>query len=184
MHTPKDTGMNEDLPNDARTPRHDDVLAWVSKELDGELDVRERVLLDDHLAACPSCSRIRAELRGVRGFARDTREGRVLPPVGLVDRIVTHVMAPERAATASDTAQAPILLMRRLRRSAALAAAALLVLGGIYVGRLPREAEASHDLTHSRPIERDLERALDRSQSGHERGPGFLDLLLPPPKAK
>jgi hypothetical protein len=92
-------------------------------------------------------------------------------------------MAPERASTVADSAQAPILLMRRLRRSAALAAAALLVLGGIYVGRLPREAEA-RPLSGVRPIEPDLERALLRGESGREHGPGFLDLLLPPPKTK
>lgn len=178
MNTPNQTGSNE-----AGSVRHDDVLAWVSLELDGELGARERVLLDDHLSGCPRCAQIRRELQGVRGFARDDSE-RVHAPVGLVDRVVAHVMAPERAAAPTEAAQAPILVMRRLRRSAALAAAVLLVLGGIYVGRLPREAGATPISHGVRPLESDLQRALTRLESTPERGPGFLELLLPPPRAK
>lgn len=176
MNTSNESGTNE-----TGSVRHDDVLAWVSKELDGELDVRERVLLDDHLAACPRCSQIRSELRGVRGFARDDGE-RVLPPVGLVDRVVAHVMSPQHAAAGAENlgAQAPILVMRRLRRSAALAAAALLVLGGIYVGRLPREATATEIKGATPPLDPDLKRVLERRESSREDGPLFFELLLPP----
>ena len=177
MNTSNESGTNE-----TGSVRHDDVLAWVSKELDGELDVHERVLLDDHLAACPRCSQIRSELRGVRGFARDDGE-RILPPVGLVDRVVAHVMTPERAAAAAEThgAQPPILVLRRLRRSAALAAAALLVLGGIYVGRLPSEATAKPLKGVTLPLDPDLKRVLERREASRENGPLFLELLLPPP---
>jgi hypothetical protein len=74
--------------------------------------------------------------------------------------------------------------MRRLRRSAALAAAALLVLGGIYVGRLPSEATAGYDPTRARRLEPDLQRALTRGESAREGRPLFLELLLPPPRTK
>ena len=77
-------------------------------------------------------------------------------PVGLVDRVATHVLAPEPVAAAASP---PLILL--LRRSAAVAAAVLLLLGGIYVGRMPRGAWAADDpthvLAHARPA---LERAL------------------------
>src|SRR5262249_48358967 len=113
---------------------HDDVLLWVSKELDGELGERERVLLGDHLESCRSSSPARGELRGIRTAAR-THEA-VQLPVGLVARVATHVLAPEPAAAAAP----PPPLIVLLRRSAAVAAAVLLLLGGVYVGRLPHEA--------------------------------------------
>jgi anti-sigma factor RsiW len=176
----------ENTPTGSRNDRHDDVLAWVSKELDGELAVRERVLLDDHLAGCPRCAQIRRELRGAHAFARSELEDRVLPPVGLVDRVVTHVLSPDHAAAPAEAAAAPVLLLRRLRRSAAVAAAALLVFGGIYVGRMPSEALAGFETRPSPRLEPDLERALSRGVGvtrGDER-PLFVELLLPPARPK
>jgi hypothetical protein len=114
---------------------HDDALLWVSKELDGEITERERVLLGDHLEACLACSTVRRELRGIRSAAR-THDAAQLP-VGLVDRVATHVLAPEPAAAVASP-RSPLLQL--LRRSAAAAAAVLLLLGGIYVDgcRAPR----------------------------------------------
>src|SRR5262245_63952951 len=86
---------------------HDDVLLWVSKELDGELGERERILLGDHLESCLACSKLRRELRGIRSAARAHEP--VQLPVGLVDRVATHVLAPEPAATAAP-APAPLIL--------------------------------------------------------------------------
>ncbi len=157
---------------------HDDVLLWVSKELDGELGERERILLGDHLESCLACSTVRRELLGIRNAAR-THEA-VQLPVGLVDRVATHVLAPEPVAAA-----APPPLIRLLRRSAAVAAAVLLLLGGVYVGQMPREAWAKDDPTHSYPRTHDpeLERALVRWAAARGE-PAFFSLLLPAPNAK
>jgi anti-sigma factor RsiW len=155
---------------------HDDVLLWVSKELDGELGERERILLGDHLESCLACSTVRRELLGIRNAAR-THEA-VQLPVGLVDRVATHVLAPEPVAAAAPP---PLILL--LRRSAAVAAAVLLLLGGIYVGRLPRGVSAEEPTPHSRVHDPALERALVRWAAARGE-PAFFSLLLPAPNAK
>ncbi len=166
---------HDDLPTERRRGAgpgpHDDVLLWISKDLDGELGERERVLLGDHLEACLACSTVRRELRGIRSAAR-THEP-VQLPVGLVDRVATHVLAPETAAAAP-----PPPLIRLLRRSAAAAAAVLLLLGGIYVGRLPREVYTTPLGPHSRTHDAALERALTRWAASRGE-PAFFPLLLP-----
>src|SRR6185295_14200255 len=147
---------------------HEDVLTWVSKELDGELSAHERVMLNDHLDGCHACSQVRRELQGVRAAARTFED--VRPPVGLVDRVVSHVFAAERNEVAmTGRASAPVLapaplfpLHSLLRRSAAIAAELLLLLGGVYVGRMPRKAYADDKLIRSHRIDPALERALTR----------------------
>jgi anti-sigma factor RsiW len=158
---------------------HDDVLRWVSKELDGELGERERVLLGDHLEACLACAKVHRELRGIRDAAR-THDA-VQLPVGLVDRVATHVLAPEPSAAGA----APLPpLIRLLRRSAAVAAAVLLLLGGIYVGRLPSGALAKPIPRHyAQTHDAALERALARWTAARDE-PSFFPLLLPATNAK
>lgn len=157
---------------------HDDVLLWVSKELDGELGERERVLLGDHLEACLACSTVRRDLRGIRSAARSHEA--VQLPVGLVDRVATHVLAPEPVAAGSAP---PPPLIRLLRRSAVAAAAVLLLLGGVYVGRMPNAAYATPMDSHSGHHDPALERALARWASARGE-PAYFSLLLPSPTTK
>lgn len=152
-----------------RPGRHDDVLLWVSKELDGELTSQERILLTDHLQGCPPCTQARRELRGLSSVLR-THE-KVLPPVGLVDRVVAHVLAPQAAAIVGP--------WRSLRLSAALAAAALLALGVVYIAGLPGLAMADTKPRSEHRLDPELERALTRWESAREREPRFFELLLP-----
>jgi len=167
-----------DRPRISGPGPHDDALLWVSKELDGEITERERVLLGDHLEACLACSTVRRELRGIRSAAR-THEA-VQLPVGLVDRVATHVLAPESAVAVAPP-RSPLLQL--LRRSAAAAAAVLLLLGGIYVGRLPRTAGATQHTPYTGTHDPTLERALARWATTPGE-PAYFSLLLPASASK
>lgn len=50
------------------------VERWISRALDGRLDARSAGLLEDHLAACPSCRRAQAEYRSVASLLRNGKE--------------------------------------------------------------------------------------------------------------
>ena len=74
---------------------------WASLELDGELSSFECALLENHVAACPSCAEFRAEIGGLTGALRaapyEPFEGVVL---GHIRRRVRMRIAPAAAAMA------------------------------------------------------------------------------------
>jgi anti-sigma factor RsiW len=180
--------MNDEL----RIPKgaHQDALAWMSRELDGELSERERVLLYDHLDGCPTCARVAAQMKAQhRVLAADAR---LRPPVGLVERIVAYVgragepaqsAAAERDGAGQPAAARAGSALRLLRASAAFAAALLVLAGGVYVASEPRQAAAAGapSLKASDP---GLLRVLERWQKGRAAQPSFFELLLPSPPAK
>lgn len=47
---------------------------WISRSLDGRLDGREKGLLEEHLAACPSCRKAEAEYRSMTALLRNGKE--------------------------------------------------------------------------------------------------------------
>ncbi|MBM4013961.1 MAG: zf-HC2 domain-containing protein, partial [Planctomycetes bacterium] len=85
--------MNDDADDLSAGPttRHDDVLRWLSRDLDGELPAREQVLLNDHLDGCPRCSAVAREWRAARRLlAADAALAARRAPVGLTERIMAR----------------------------------------------------------------------------------------------
>ena len=171
---------------DTREPRaigaHEDVLQWLSLDLDGELRERERILLSDHLSGCPRCEQVAEQMRAARRAIKV--DARLRTPVGLVDRIVSRI---ERADEELEVARepAPVAMaavvstrgfsFRLLRSSAALAAGLLLLVGGVFVAQEPKQAVA----TGTRTLDPDVRRILDRWQAGAAE-PSFFELLFAP----
>jgi hypothetical protein len=88
---------------------------WINASVDGTLDSVERRELEDHLAACPSCAALAADLRRLQQLAQGLE--RLAAPPSLWTRI-------DRATRESD----PRRRWRPGAMWAALAAAAVLVL--------------------------------------------------------
>lgn len=102
----------------------DEALELLSAALDGEIDPAQQAQLDEHLAQCPACRALRAELLGLEEAlgALD-----IPAPAGLKDQIMEN-LPPQRA-------RANVVYWRRW---GAMAAAAALVLLGAW--QLPRFA--------------------------------------------
>lgn len=96
----------------------EDALERMSAALDGELSVPERVELDSHLAACPDCAALFAELTGQSAILRRLD---CEVPAGLSRRILIGLPEQQRK-------RSPIILFRRLGTLAACLA--LVVMGG------------------------------------------------------
>lgn len=96
----------------------DTALELISAKLDGELTDREAVGLEEHLAACPGCRALAADLGGIH----DALGGLELiePPVGLTDGVLRQISAGKVRPLAS------------WRRWGAIAAAFALVLLGSF----------------------------------------------------
>jgi len=190
--------MFDDLKLPAGT--HEDVLGWMSKELDGELPERERIFLSDHLSGCPPCASVAAQLRAASRTLR--ADARARPPVGLSDRILARIARagePARpVAAVADASRAGGALhpraggalhpraggaLQMLRWSAALAAGLLALASVAYVAQSPKTAVAANQPT-LRTADAALMRVLDRWQKGRAAAPSFFELLLAPaPKA-
>jgi len=164
---------------------HEDVLAWVSRELDSELPERERILLADHLDGCPRCASVAAQLRSAhRALAVDAR---ARPPIGLPDRILARIARAgeaEDAASATADAGEPAsrrggAVVRMLRASAAVAAALLVVVGSVHVAQGPTQAVAG-DAPTLEAADPALVRVLERWHKGRAAAPPFFELLLAP----
>jgi hypothetical protein len=112
----------------------------LSEALDGTLPQAQAQALEDHLASCAGCRRVRAELEEVR------RRARALEPVEPARDLWLEIAPRLEAATLGDKVipmhghrlQEPPAERRRLRLSLPQAAAAALVLafGGALTGSL------------------------------------------------
>ncbi|MBL8840383.1 MAG: zf-HC2 domain-containing protein [Planctomycetes bacterium] len=181
---------------------HGDVLQWLSRSLDGELPRREQILLDDHLDGCPRCQRVALDWRRLSSaLRRDAAESQRRAPVGLDERILARIateaatggaaaatgaavggesLVESRAASwprASDEPSAP-LPIGWLRRSAALAAGLLLLLGLGWVASGPRQASAAARPSALEQADPALRRVLERWQRGRAAPPSFFELVL------
>ena len=163
-----------------RDQLHDDVLQWLSAELDDELPEPQRILLDDHLDGCPRCAAVARDWRATRvALGRDRRQAARRVPVGLAERIVARL---EPAAPLATTAVA-LAPLRVLRRSAALAAACLALIAGLWIGTEPSHASATAGRSSSGAIDDPaLQRVLERWQKGRAAPPSFFELVLPAPR--
>lgn len=173
---------------------HDDVLQWLSRSIDGELPRREQILLEDHLDGCPRCQRVALDWRRLSGaLRRDAAASQRRAPVGLDERILARiateaaaggtVAATEAAAGAESwpvargESSAP-LSIGWLRRSAALAAGLLLLLGIGWVASGPRQASAAARPSALEQADPALRRVLERWQRGRAAPPSFFELVL------
>jgi anti-sigma factor RsiW len=158
------------------TRDHEDILQWLSRELDGELADPQRILLNDHLDGCPRCATVAAQWRSLRrALAADARAQPPEVRVGVVDRILAHVQRAEAgeesavplAETAAPGSRRAVVLpfTSTLRRSAALAAGLLALIGTLYVARGPTTAVATGTGT-IKTSDAALMRVLDRWQRG------------------
>jgi anti-sigma factor RsiW len=186
MIDPETPDTSPPLPKGA----HEDVLRWLSRDLDGELSERERILLSDHLDGCPPCEQVARQLRSAeRALAEDAA---VHPPVGLVERILARIDRGGVAAPALETSQpamahaAAVRTLRplvSLKWSAALAAGLLALVTSVHLARAPKLAVASttREFAGSDPA---LKRVLERWQRGRAAPPSFFELLLAPSSSK
>lgn len=121
--------------------KRSDIEQKMNRDLDGRLSPQERVEWETTLAADPDLAREQQQLRTMTKALRAVPAANV--PMGLADRIVSRALrsTPDSAPTLS--------LARFLRRSAALAAAALVLAGALFVSRLPDQALAGEPVHQS-----------------------------------
>jgi len=166
-----------------RDELHEDVLQWLSAELDGELPERQRILLTDHLDGCPRCAAVARDWRATRAVVRrDAVESVRRVPVGLADRIVARLEPAAPFATAGAPAAGVALApapLRVLRRSAALAAACLALIAGLWIATEPSHASATVPRAAGAIDDPALQRVLERWQKGRAAPPSFFELVLP-----
>lgn len=96
----------------------DEALEMISAALDGELSPSERNALDEHLASCPACAALYAELAG---HSRLLRELDCEMPADLTGRILSRL--PEQRPAPAKQGRVP-----QWRRWSALAACLVLLL--------------------------------------------------------
>ncbi len=170
-----------------RDELHEDVLQWLSAELDDELPERQRILLADHLDGCPRCAAVARDWRATRvALGRDRQQAARRVPVGLADRIVARLEPSAPLATATASASGALALapapLRVLRRSAALAAACLALIAGLWIATEPSHASATAARAPSAIDDPALQRVLERWQKGRAAPPSFFELVLPAPR--
>lgn len=69
----------------------DEILEWLSAALDGQLTDEEQTELDGHLAHCPACSALFAELNTLHTATAQLEE--VPAPDGFVQRVMAQIAA-------------------------------------------------------------------------------------------
>ena len=76
---------------------------WVSMDVDGELSEFESVLLDAHLAACPSCAEFRHDVSGLANALRAEPAAQLTRPIEIARVRRRHALrlAPAAAAMAA-----------------------------------------------------------------------------------
>lgn len=109
----------------------------ISRAVDGELDGRERARLERHLAACPECRELEADLRkivaGAAGLGSPEPSGRVWAHIQ--DGLTREAAGRERVRSAAAPERPAFGFGRPAWRYAGVAVAALvLVAAGIVVG--------------------------------------------------
>ena len=153
---------------------HEEFRQWMSMEVDGELDERRSLLLEKHLAGCGECEEERARLAVL---SRWTRADRVAVPAGLPERILAAMQAD-----APTVRPAGSLLF--FRRSAGVAAAALVLIGSFVMLRQPREALADPAAPRSPAAvlapDPEYLRILKRWDPERWEPRPYLDLVCPP----
>lgn len=161
---------------------HEDVLRWLSRELDGELPAREQVLLADHLDGCPRCAEVARDWRATRKFLRaDADAAARRAPVGLTERIMARLAPAPVEPVLAGAVPTPLLQlpMRLLRRSAAVAAACMIALAGAWFATEPAAVSATSGTPALGRDDPALQRVLERWQKGRTAPPSFFELALP-----
>lgn len=69
----------------------DEIVEWISAALDGELSADEQAALDEHIACCPACSALFADLRALHGAAAGLDE--VAAPAGFAAGVMRAIAA-------------------------------------------------------------------------------------------
>ena len=107
-----------------------EITELLSAALDGELTDTERRELDDHLASCPACGALLAELRGLNEIVGEP----VAAPEGLAGRVMDQIRA-EGARGADNVSPLPARRRRYIpwKGWAATAAVAAVVILGVSV---------------------------------------------------
>lgn len=103
------------------------ILDLISLRLDGPLGPQDQKTLDDHLAQCPSCRALAADLEGLHGAAVDL--GETAPPQDFAQRVLEQIAAEGR--TLPQDKVVPLFRRPALRRLGGLAACALLMVGAV-----------------------------------------------------
>lgn len=154
----------------------------LQRDIDGELAPEERAAWNRTLAQRPDLEVERRRLAVLSAAVRAARPPSTAAlPLGLADRIHAAV---EREQTLPRVGEA-LPWLSLVRRSALLAAAALVIAGLLFVSRLPQEAHASPpSVTEgTRPFlpRDDLLRLWQRQPpSRTEKGSGYLDFFWSP----
>ncbi len=98
----------------------------ISAYLDGEMDQREKTLLESHLQECVQCARGLEEMRKVHGLFADVERQRA--PYGFSARIVTRA--------AAQTERGPRWVLSVLTKFAEVVAILAVITVGVASGRL------------------------------------------------
>lgn len=108
---------------------------WLDGYCDGELDLARTVEIEQHIAGCAECSRTRDSLRGLQDSLRGAGLEYRCP-----DLLRSRIAATVRRETGRPMAQSVLR-----RRYLAIAAALVLVAGGIWFVVRPTSSESWND---------------------------------------
>lgn len=177
--------MNDRDDKNGTNGEHEEALARLSRDLDGELGDVERILLAGHLDSCDRCAAVAARWRGIAGALRADSEARArIGPVGLKERILARTSEAASGAvepvelSAASPAGGSGSTLRSLKLSLAAAAALLVAAGWFHAASGPTRAMAGEGST-LRSDDPALLRVLERWRKGRAAEPSFLELLLP-----
>ena len=135
-------------------------LELISAQLDGALTAEEAGALDEHLAQCPACRALRADLSTLHQLLPTLAEE---PPAGLKDDIMKAVHASKCTPFHTRKRQ------WRWRSWASLAAVLVLVLVGGQAVQLRERTQSQSCRVDRTGLRRD--RRTNRPGSGGPRGP-------------
>jgi anti-sigma factor RsiW len=115
----------------------DEVLELLSAALDGELTAQEQAELNAHLAQCPSCSALSAQLTGLHRAMGELEE--IPAPVGFTDRVMAQVSAEGGSAQRGKVIPFPTQKRKRTPwKGWAAAVVAVVALGAVTLaGQFP-----------------------------------------------
>ena len=108
---------------------------WLHGYLDGELDLARTVAIEQHIAGCTACSRTRDSLRALQDSLRTANLEYRCP-----DDLRTRIEATVRRETGRPIARTDLR-----RRYLAVAAALVVVAGGVWFAMRPTSSESLND---------------------------------------